>query len=92
MTNLSDLGLSGNNITDITPLAGLTNLIGLGLDSNNITYLMPLLRLHEAGGLPRWSDVYLNDNPLDLPWVGIFNLMVIGTLREDGVNVHYSAP
>lgn len=40
--NLKSLDLSGNQITDLTPLAGLTNLTYLDLSDNQITDLQPL--------------------------------------------------
>lgn len=40
--NLKSLDLSGNQITDLTPLAGLTNLTYLDLSGNQITDLQPL--------------------------------------------------
>ncbi|RHO53393.1 hypothetical protein DW094_11640 [Ruminococcaceae bacterium AM07-15] len=40
--NLKSLDLSGNQITDLTPLAGLTNLTYLDLSDNQITDLTPL--------------------------------------------------
>jgi uncharacterized protein YkwD len=45
MTNLSILDLSGNQISDLSPLTGLTNLTNLNLDRNNITDLTPLTSL-----------------------------------------------
>ena len=47
LTNLKELDLSANNITDriILPLSNLTNLISLDLSSNNITDISPLVGL-----------------------------------------------
>ena len=47
MTNLKELDLSTNNITDriILPLSNLTNLISLDLSTNNITDISPLAGL-----------------------------------------------
>ncbi|MDU8923987.1 leucine-rich repeat domain-containing protein, partial [Pasteurellaceae bacterium LIM206] len=42
---LTCLGLSENNITDITPLSNLINLTCLGLSENNITDITPLSHL-----------------------------------------------
>ena len=50
------LHLNDNNITDITPLAGLTNLAWLYLNENNISDLTPL------AGLTNLTDLYLNEN------------------------------
>lgn len=44
-TNLTLLDLSGNDISEITPLAGLTNLTNLNLTSNKITDITPLKNL-----------------------------------------------
>ena len=41
-TNLTELRLGNNNITDISPLLGLTNLRRLGLGRNNVTDISPL--------------------------------------------------
>ena len=45
MTNLQHLGLSSNQISDVTSLAGLTNLRSLDLRSNQISDVTPLARL-----------------------------------------------
>ncbi|MCY3740557.1 MAG: leucine-rich repeat domain-containing protein [Candidatus Poribacteria bacterium] len=44
-TRLSELGLSGNKISNIKPLTGLTNLKILGLASNEISNISPLVGL-----------------------------------------------
>ena len=41
-TNLTELRLGRNNITDISPLSGLTNLRRLGLGRNSVTDISPL--------------------------------------------------
>jgi len=42
LTNLKNLRLSNNEITDLTPLTGLTKLESLNLNSNKITDISPL--------------------------------------------------
>ena len=57
-TRATELDLLGNNITDLSPLAGLTNLTHLWLENNKITDLTPLT------GLTNLTEIYLNDNPI----------------------------
>jgi len=64
------LHLPDNNISDITPLAGLTNLRTLHLHDNNISDLTPL------AGLTNLQELVLNKNNIsDLtPLAGLTNL------------------
>ena len=64
------LGLSSNQIRDLSPLAGLTNLIQLILDGNQISDLSPLK------GLTNLILLSLDDNQIsDLsPLEGLTNL------------------
>ena len=68
---LTDLELPGNNISDITPLAGLTNLTGLVLFGHNISDLTPL------AGLTNLTSLRLTMNNIsDLtPLAGLTNLI-----------------
>ena len=57
-TNLRELGLVDNQITDISPLAGLTNLRTLWLDDNSISDISPL------AGLTNLTDLRLLNNAI----------------------------
>ena len=54
----TNLNLNDNNITDLTPLAGLTNLTELWLADNNISDLTPL------AGLTNLTELYLPQNSI----------------------------
>jgi hypothetical protein len=72
-SSITVLGLDNNNITDLTPLAGLTNLTYLYLNDNNISDLSPLAGLTNLEVL--WLD---NNNITDLtPLAGLTNLVVL---------------
>jgi Leucine-rich repeat (LRR) protein len=58
LTKLERLDLSGNEITDVSPLAGLTNLESLWLDENQISDLSPLK------GLTNLKYLYLENNQI----------------------------
>lgn len=66
----NELNLGINNISDLTPLAGLTNLRELGLGVNNISDITPL------EGLTNLEELYLLENNItDLsPLEGLKNL------------------
>ena len=70
LTNLTQLWLDYNSITDISPLAGLTNLTHLSLSDNSITDLSPL------AGLTNLTQLWLDYNIItDLsPLAGLTNL------------------
>ena len=70
MVNLIDLELAHNQITDLTPLAGLTSLTRLGLWDNQITDITPL------AGLTNLTRLDLGSNSItDLtPLAGLVNL------------------
>ena len=74
MKNLTELSLYGNQIRDLTPLAGLTNLTELTLAYNHISDLTPL------AGLTNLIDLDLSDNQIsDLtPLAGLMNLTYLG--------------
>jgi Leucine-rich repeat (LRR) protein len=59
ITNLRNLYLYGNNITDVAPLAKLNNLEWLELRNNKISDVSPL------GGLSNLEYLYLEGNPID---------------------------
>jgi len=69
-TDLTTLGLGGNQISDISPLAGLTNLRVLHLSTNQISEIGPL------AGLINLMNLYLDKNEVsDLsPLAGLTNL------------------
>jgi len=58
LTNLEQLALDGNQITDISALSGLTDLRAIWLDSNNIADISPLSGLTKIGEVEEdwWLD------------------------------------
>ena len=70
MTNLTQLELWGNNLSDISVLSGLTNLTQLYLSYNQITDISPLLSLTNL------TQLYLGNNQIvDIsPLSGLTNL------------------
>ncbi|MBD2011112.1 leucine-rich repeat domain-containing protein [Microcoleus vaginatus ZQ-A3] len=58
LSNLTELSLDGNQITDITPLSALTNLTSLYLNNNQITDITPL------SALTNLTSLYLNNNKI----------------------------
>ena len=58
LTNLTELYLWHNQITDITPLAKLTNLTGLNLGGNQITDITPLAKLTNLTVLYLWCNMH----------------------------------
>ncbi len=55
-TNLTELRLGNNSITDISPLSGLTNLTTLNLETNSVTDISPL------SGLTNLTNLHLTGN------------------------------
>jgi Leucine-rich repeat (LRR) protein len=60
----TSLDLTRNNITDLTPLAGLTNLVALELNINNITDLTPLAGMANLSILNVFGNNISNISPL----------------------------
>ncbi|MDY6940961.1 MAG: leucine-rich repeat domain-containing protein, partial [Cyanobacteriota bacterium] len=58
LTNLTELGLRGNQIAEVGPLSGLTNLTELRLGDNQIADVRPL------SGLTNLTALNLYHNPL----------------------------
>src|SRR4028119_1331572 len=58
LSNLTELNLNSNEITDITPLSALTNLTDLNLDWNEITDITPL------SALTNLTDLNLSGNQI----------------------------
>ena len=56
--SLTSLTLSGDSLTDISPLAALGGLVFLDLSNNSISDLSPLAELHEL------KTLYLDNNPI----------------------------
>ena len=73
MTNLTNLEIEDNAITDLTPLAGLTNLTNLELSFNTVSDLTPL------AGLTNLTNLEIEDNAItDLtPLAGLTNLITL---------------
>jgi hypothetical protein len=75
--NVASLSLTGNQITDISPLAELTNLWNLTLSSNQISDLTPLSNLTNLGR--NMGGLSLDNNQIsDL--TGLENLTNLGVL------------
>ncbi len=69
-TNLRELILSYNAISDISPLSGLTNLRWLRLDANAISDISPLSGLTNLRSLILWNNAISDISPLS----GLTNL------------------
>lgn len=80
------LNLSGNQITDITPLSSLTDLRALSIERNSITDLTPL------SSLTNLSDLRLSGNEIDdlTPLENLTKLS--GTLRLNHNNISDISP
>jgi internalin A len=61
MSNVNELFLARNQITDVTPLGNLTQLMALFLEGNQIVDITPLSNLQNL------SRLTLMDNPIDTP-------------------------
>ena len=86
LTQLTNLDLSGNQISDVSPLAGLTKLTKLNLSNNNITDLTPLAELKKLEFLclgeywvnPGGAEILENNLITDLkPLTGLKNLKAL---------------
>ncbi len=71
LTNLQELSLHGNQISDLSPLSGLTNLHNLGLGFIQISDLSPLAGLTNLLYLDLWSNQISDLSPLS----GLTNLL-----------------
>ena len=69
-TNLVDLALWDNRVTDLSPIAGLTQLRWIALNGNSVSDLSPLVELKNL------RDLYLHGNPVTdiTPLRDLFNL------------------
>ena len=81
LTNLTDLRLNGNTISDVSPLQNLTNLTILRLQDNTISDVSPLRNLTNL------TDLWLQGNLLNFSSVNGHIL----ALKNRGVTV-YSDP
>ena len=70
MVNLIDLNLSGNQISDLTPIAGLLNLTGLTLGENQISDITPL------AGLVNLTGLWLSENQIT-DWSPVDHINVV---------------
>ena len=84
LTDLRDLNLNDNNITDLSPLAELTNLTSLNLWNNNISDLSPLVS-NTGLGSGDWSWINVRENPLSYQSIHTH----IPTLQSRGVTVDF---
>ena len=73
-TNLKGLYLHENNITDISPIAGLTNLHTLFLSRNEISDIAPLARLTNLASLHLYDNNTISDIS---PLKGLTNLTTL---------------
>ena len=69
LTNVTDVSLNGNPLTDVTPLQDLSNMNGLSLRNSGVTNVAPL------NGLT-------NLNALNLGYTGISNLTGVGGMTN----------
>jgi len=82
------LNLNSNEITDITPLAGMLNLSGVLLFDNQVADLGPLVTNAELGGLGEGDYVVVDFNTLNEEALNVD----IPTLQGFGVNVTQAVP
>ena len=82
LTNLTELRLEDNSISDISAVAGLTNLTELTLNNNSISNISPLVA---NTGLGRWDWVDVSENPLNAAAIHIR----IPTLQDRGVEIRF---
>ena len=71
MLNLTWLGLLENQISDLTPIAGVVNLTRLSLNGNQISDIMPL------AGLVNLEMLWLGDNPIT-DWSPVDHVELVG--------------
>jgi len=103
-SNLTNLDLGGNSISNVAFLQNLTQLVALGLEDNWISDLSPLVGLTNLDSLNLQNnlvtDIQALTNLAELSFVDVsFNLLDIGsdssamatiqTLQEEGVTVYY---
>ena len=60
-TNLKSLSLGGNNIVDLSPIAGSSKLHTLSLERNNISDIKPLARLNNLTSLHLYDNNTISD-------------------------------
>jgi hypothetical protein len=82
MTQLTDLDLWGNQISDVTPLSGMTQLMYLYLPYNQISDVAPL------SGMTQLRILYLMYNNLDVS-AGSVAMTVIHALQNQGTQGYY---
>ena len=83
-TNLTELRLGRNNITDISPLSGLTNLRRLGLGRNGVTDISPLSGLTNLRTLGLSNNGIKDASALVAVLSGLTNLTELH-LRENRI-------
>ena len=72
-TNLTRLNLEGNNLSDISPVAGLTNLTSLILRDNNFSDISPVAGLTNL----TWLELAVNNLSDISPVAGLTNLTLL---------------
>ena len=82
LANLTHLGLNGNQIDDISPLANLTQLRNIGLSGNQIDDVSPL------AGLIRLESLGLNRNPISdiSPLANLTNLKTLYLIGDRSIS------
>ena len=80
LTNLENLSISDNAITDVSPIANLPKLTSLQLSNNNVTDVSPL------SGLESLKTLYLDGNPVD-DLTPLYQLQNLRTLSMKSVSV-----
>jgi len=84
-TNLTNLYLYYNQISNISPLTGLSNLTELFLDGNQISDISPLV---SNSGINIGDWIVILDNPLSITSCTVY----IPQLQSRGVNVQHNCP
>ena len=78
--SLTSLTLSGDSLTDISPLSALGGLIFLDLSNNSISNLQPL------GNLRELKTLYLDNNPIT-DFSPLYNLPLLEMLSIRGIGI-----
>jgi Leucine-rich repeat (LRR) protein len=77
------LGLTGNAVTNLSPLSGLTNLTNLGLNGNGLSDLAPLATLSKLNSLGLVANHVSDLSPLS----SLTTLTAIGLTDNDVANI-----
>ena len=91
--SLTSLTLSGDSLTDVSPLASLGGLVFLDLSNNSVSDLRPLSELREL------KTLYLDNNPItdftplyDIPQLEMLSIRGIGITKEQLLELSEALP